>query len=65
MHVCFSVFESITQKQRDLLDIEYMEMMNEQDPEVYPGFHEGDMAGITTDEVCSRKTMLDLIKYLL
>ena len=45
----FSVVETIAQRQRDLLDFEYAEMMETQDPEVYPGFYEGDMAGV--DEV--------------
>ena len=43
--------ETIAQRQRDLLDEEYSEVMADQDPEVHPGFHEGDMAGVDTDEV--------------
>jgi hypothetical protein len=45
------VVETIAQKQRDLLDEEYTELMEDQDPEVQPGFFEGDMAGVNTEEV--------------
>lgn len=38
--------ESIAQKQRDLIDNDLLE----QDPEVMPGFYQGDMAGVYYDD---------------
>lgn len=46
-----ALIETIAQKQRDLLEDDFLEMMSDQDPEVQPGFFEGDMAGMDTDEL--------------